>query len=84
MEQGQEDREDIQDREVVLLRADHRFSKGVVTGVLAAVCVMLLLATVGVFWLHGRISQEAEPTMRACPQILWTAPCGTKFMSWQR
>ena len=56
MEQGQEDREDIQDREVVLLRADHRFSKGVLTGVLAAVCVMLLLAAVGVFWLHGRIS----------------------------
>ena len=56
MEQGQEDREDIQDREVVLLRADHRFSKGVLTGVLATVCVMLLLAAVGVFWLHGRIS----------------------------
>lgn len=56
MEQRQEDREDFQETDFVVLRSDHRFSKGVITGVISTVCVFTLLAAAALFWLHGRIS----------------------------
>lgn len=56
MEQGQEDREDYQKADVVILKSDHSFSKGVLTGVVSTICVLTLLAAAALFWLNGRIS----------------------------
>ncbi len=56
MEQGKEDREELQKTEVVVMKSDHRFSKGFLAGVLCMACVMLLLAAAAIFWLHGWIS----------------------------
>lgn len=56
MEQGQEDREDYQKADVVILKSDHSFSKGVLMGVVSTICVFTLLAAAALFWLNGRIS----------------------------
>ena len=56
MERKQEDREDFPETEVVVLKSDHQFSKGVLTGVVSTICVFTLLAAAALFWLHGRIS----------------------------
>ncbi len=52
----QEDREDLQKTDIVVMKSDHRFSKGFLSGVLCMTIVLLLLAAAGVFWLHGRFS----------------------------
>ena len=52
----QEERDPIRETEVVVLKADHRFSKGVITGVLSTLGVAALLAAAAVFWLQGRFS----------------------------
>lgn len=56
MEQEQKDRSHLQEPEVVVLKSDHRFSKGFLTGVVATLCVSALLAAAGMFWLQGRFS----------------------------
>lgn len=52
----QEERDPIRETEVVVLKADHRFSKGVITGVLSTLGVAALLVAAAVFWLQGRFS----------------------------
>ena len=51
----QEERDPIRETEVVVLKADHRFSKGVITGVLSTLGVAALLSAAAGFGLPGRM-----------------------------
>ncbi len=55
----EQEKDPIQGKEVVVLESggrDHRFSKGVLTGVLSTLFVAALLAVAAIFWLQGRFS----------------------------
>lgn len=53
-----EDRQDkLEDAlEVVEIKKENGFAKGVITGVLSAICIFLILGAGGIFWLQGRFS----------------------------
>lgn len=60
MDERHENIENDQERAEIAVVAEiekeHRFAKGVVTGIAGTLCVFLLLGAAGLFWLQGRIS----------------------------
>lgn len=57
----EENRNDFEAAEVIGSQRDHKFAKGVFTGVIFTLCVTFLLGAAGVYWLHGRISTDSNP-----------------------